>query len=153
GADKPGVSVFWETTPAFPSARRAEARLAASLLASTALPRWVAAHALIRAGPPYPSGSLAKGAQRPSNRLPLQLPPAGGRAISPAIAGVSALIEVIDDHLLAQNLGEPPADDASEHVGAAAGRERDHHGQRAGRPALRGGRAGALVAKPADDQR
>jgi len=62
-------------------------------------------------------------------------------------------MEVIDDHLLAQNLGEAPADDASEHVGAAAGRERDHHGQRAGRPALRGGRAGALVAKPTDDQR
>jgi hypothetical protein len=32
--------------------------------------------------------------------------------------------DVLDDHLLAQNLGEAPADDASEHVGAAAGRER-----------------------------
>jgi hypothetical protein len=46
---------------------------------------------------------------------------------------------IFDDHLLAQHLGKPPADDASEHVGAAAGRERHHHGQRAVGPVLRGG--------------
>ena len=61
-------------------------------------------------------------------------------------------MEVIDDHLLAQNLGEAPTDDAPEHVGAPAGRERDHHGQRAARPALRDGGAGAVLAKAAHDQ-
>src|SRR5262249_42632511 len=33
-----------------------------------------------------------------------------------------------------------------------AGRERDHHGQRAARPALRDGGAGAVVPKAAHDQ-
>jgi hypothetical protein len=60
--------------------------------------------------------------------------------------------DILDDHLLAQNLGQPPPDDAPEHVGAAASRERDHHGQRAAGPALRDGGAGAVVAKPAHDQ-
>src|SRR5262245_6192330 len=60
--------------------------------------------------------------------------------------------DVLDDHLLAQNLGKAPTDDAPEHVGAPAGRERDHHRQRAARPALCGGRAGAVVAKTAHHQ-
>src|SRR6266478_9973383 len=49
--------------------------------------------------------------------------------------------DVLDDHLLGQNLGEPPSNDASEHVGPAARRERDHHGQRPRPPAFAGCRA------------
>jgi len=52
----------------------------------------------------------------------------------------SGAADVLDDHLLAQNLGEAPAEDASEHIGAPAGREWDHHGERPRRPILRGGR-------------
>jgi len=52
----------------------------------------------------------------------------------------SGAADVLDDHLLAQNLGEASAEDASEHIGAPAGREWDHHGERPHRPILRGGR-------------
>jgi hypothetical protein len=60
--------------------------------------------------------------------------------------------DVLDDHLLAQDLGQAAADDASEHIGSAAGSERNHHGQRPVRPDLRGGRTNCVVAyEPADD--
>src|SRR5919197_292930 len=57
--------------------------------------------------------------------------------------------DILDDDLLAQNLGEAPSDDASEHVGAAAGSERTDHGQRPAWPALCCGRMNA--GEPTED--
>ena len=48
--------------------------------------------------------------------------------------------DILDDHLLAQHLGEAPADDPAHDIGAATGRERHHHCQRPGGPALGGSR-------------
>ena len=51
---------------------------------------------------------------------------------------------VLDDHLLAQQLGQAAIDDAGEHIGRPAGRERHHHGQ--GRLGHACARAGVAVA-------
>ena len=50
---------------------------------------------------------------------------------------------VLDDDRLPQALAHDLADDTPEHVGGATRRERDHHGDGAGRIRLRGGDAGA----------
>jgi hypothetical protein len=59
--------------------------------------------------------------------------------------------DILDDHLLAQHLGEAPADDPAHDIGAAAGRERHHHGQRPGGPALGGSRG--MSARAGGEQR
>src|SRR6266508_2961066 len=57
--------------------------------------------------------------------------------------------DILDDDLLTQDLGEPAPDNASEHIGTAAGSERNHHGQRPAWPVLFGGRMNA--GEPAED--
>ena len=47
---------------------------------------------------------------------------------------------VLDDDLLPQHFGQPLGDDTPEQIGAAAGRERHHHGHRPLRPGLCGSR-------------
>ena len=71
-----------------------------------------------------------------------------GRRIGDALgAGHAAgAADVLDHHLLAEDLAHARADHAAEHVGRTAGGERDHHGDRPGRIVL-----GAGVAVSADE--
>jgi hypothetical protein len=64
----------------------------------------------------------------------------GRRFGDPSDAGhATRAAYVLDDHLLAQDLGQASAENASCGVGGTAGRERDHHGDRSRRPVLRSG--------------
>jgi hypothetical protein len=45
--------------------------------------------------------------------------------------------DILDDHLLPQDFGQPRRQNPAHGVGPAAGRERNHHGHRPARPALR----------------
>ena len=45
--------------------------------------------------------------------------------------------DILNNHLLTQRLGQTAGDDAAEHIGAAAGREWNHHGHRPIGPVLR----------------
>jgi len=61
-----------------------------------------------------------------------------GRCLGdPSDAGHTARAAyVLDDHLLAQDLGKASAENASDGVGGTAGRERDDHGDRSRWPVL-----------------
>jgi hypothetical protein len=67
----------------------------------------------------------------------------GGGLRDPGSAGHAAgAADILDDHLLAQNLREALRQDASQDIEPAAGGRRNHHGQRPRRPLLRAGRCG-----------
>jgi hypothetical protein len=77
----------------------------------------------------------------------------GGGARHPGGPGHAAgAANVLDQHLLAQELGETLRQDTPHDVGAAAGRERNHHGHRPQRPILRCSRHGRAQKRCGRDQ-